>query len=62
MLDLAVAEPLEQERRREAVRIGRRALGPGLKRLFDGTLDDPAPGDWLELLRQAEERERKTDR
>ena len=58
MLDRTLDNSFDPERRREAVRIGRRALGRGLQRLFDDALTAPTPEEWLELLRKAEERER----
>jgi hypothetical protein len=62
MLDHACHSSLDPERRREAVRVGRRALGPGLQQMFGDVLSSPAPKEWLELLRRAEERERTTKR
>lgn len=45
---------LDAERRQDAVHLGRRALGPGLRRMFDDVVSTPAPEEWLELLRKAE--------
>jgi hypothetical protein len=59
MLDDPGDAPLEPERRHEAVRLGRRALGPGLRRLFDALVSAPAPEEWLVLLRKAEDAEEK---
>lgn len=59
MLDRVRNSSLDSERRREAIRIGRRALGPGLRRTFGDVLAVPAPEEWLDLLRKAETWERK---
>jgi hypothetical protein len=45
----------DPERRQDAVLLGRRALGPGLRRMFDEVVSTPAPEEWLELLRKAED-------
>jgi hypothetical protein len=49
----------DPDRRQEAVLLGRRALGPGLRRMFDDVVSTPAPEEWLELLRKAEDVQEK---
>jgi hypothetical protein len=43
---------------REAVRIGRKGVGAGLRRMFDDVTRQPVPDQWLELLRRAEDLQR----
>ena len=51
-----MTKTLETERRREAVRVGRKGLGPGLKAMFDGLVREPVPDNWLALLDAADQR------
>jgi hypothetical protein len=46
----------DRERRREAVRVGRKGIGRRLELMLEGVVRAPVPPSWLELLRLAEER------
>ena len=50
--------PQEREASREAMRVGRKGVGAGLRLTLDGVTREPVPDQWLALLRRADQLQR----
>ncbi len=50
----SIDQELEQERRREAVRAGRKGIGRKLQLMLEGVVQAPVPRSWLVLLEEAD--------